>query len=343
MDYQQILERFKIIEKGNKIIDSVNEIEEILDNEYIIKDQIERNIKYLEYFCSITNENFMDLLKNKKLDKEHKKIYDELCKCKNDLNIDHIYRLNLLGIKIASWQDDEKAIEQIKIHGNIRKAIDNDFQKTMHKYNEFYLKNKRRPSPIEFEEAELFNKYRTYLSNINHFKLKDKLKEANYKLNVEELLVMNVFPSKLEIEDYLNEIENKYSQGIKIDNLEIKTLKKIRLIKDALKNRPEIKKLLSNKTLEIDQALHTIKNKINDYYPAEKQITLELIKLDEDSYNAYKYIIKNYKYITNTQFQQMLEMNIELTDELNMTMEERLLKEASLQDKLWMKQYKKKG
>ncbi|MBQ4263383.1 MAG: DEAD/DEAH box helicase family protein [Bacilli bacterium] len=322
--YQQILERFKIIEKGNKIIDSVNEIEEILDNEYIIKDQIERNIKYLEYFCSITNENFMDLLKNKKLDKEHKKIYDELCKCKNDLNIDHIYRLNLLGIKIASWQDDEKAIEQIKIHGNIRKAIDNDFQKTMHKYNEFYLKNKRRPSPIEFEEAELFNKYRTYLSNINHFKLKDKLKEANYKLNVEELLVMNVFPSKLEIEDYLNEIENKYSQGIKIDNLEIKTLKKIRLIKDALKNRPEIKKLLSNKTLEIDQALHTIKNKINDYYPAEKQITLELIKLDEDSYNAYKYIIKNYKYITNTQFQQMLEMNIELTDELNMTMEERL-------------------
>lgn len=321
--YQEVVERFKIVKKSNELIETINKLEEFLDNNYIKKNKIERYISYLEQYVEILNDNFMHLLENNKIDYEHKKIYDSLCQLVNNLNINDIYRLNKIGVIISPWQNDNNILEKISKSGSYKKTIENDIIEIFNMYNNFYLKNQRRPSINIVEEQELANKYRNYLTNLRPVQFKKILRDVSYQLTVEEQLILNGFPKIKEIDAYLDQIEYKYYNGIIIDELENKTLKKISLIMN-LNNRPIIKNLVTNKTFKIDQAIETLKNKITIHYSDKDFIPLELIKLDNDAYNAYKYIKKNYKHISNTQFQIILDLKIELTDELNMTMEERL-------------------
>jgi len=321
--YEKIIERFKIVKKGNELIDTIDQIEEYLDNYYIIKNSIDRNITYLEYYTSILNGNFMILLEKNKIDQEHKEMFKKLKKLANKLSIEQIYRLNKIGIILSEWQKDEEVLEKIKINGSYSKIAENEFIDTVSLYNEYYLKYKHLPS-ID-SEKELVNKYRYYLANYTPARVKRELKRVDYKLNVEEILIFNGYPSKKDLQEYLNKVEKKYYEGLLIDKLELKTLRKISLLMD-LKDRPAINSLISNKTAKIDEAIKTIKEKVADYYESGKYISVDLMSLDKDALSSYMFIKKNYKHITNSQFEIMLDMNLELFKEIDMTMEERIKK-----------------
>lgn len=321
--YKNIIDRFKIVDKGNELLDIATQIDNYINNNYIIKNKIQRYIQYLENYTKIIDANFMDILKNGEIDKEHRKIFNDLCKYVNELSINDIYRLTKIGVIVSSWQEDKKVLENIKIHGSYAKVVENDLKETMYSYNEFYLKNTRLPLTTMSEEKDLAIKYRYYLTNTNSSKLKKYLKNVNYKLNIEEILILNGFPTSEEIDAYLDKIEDKYFNGKQIDELEIKTLRKIKLLKN-FSDRIIITNLMCNKVIKIDESIKTIQKYINDYYAENNFIPLELIKLDINAYKSYKFIKNNYKYVTNEQFQILINMKIELFKELDMTMEERL-------------------
>lgn len=108
----------------------------------------------------------------------------------------------------------------------------------------------------------------------------------------------------------------------KIDSLEIKTLNKIKLIVN-LNNRQIIQDLINNKVLKIDNCIKIIQEFIANH-PDDDKLTLMLAIFDKDVAAAYKYIDKNYKYVTNEQYDIICGLNMELPPSFDKKREERL-------------------
>mgnify|MGYP004470360727 FL=1 len=320
--YENIIERFKIIEQNSSLIDSINELENYLNCNYIIKNKLEKDINFMEAYTSILKEPFMELLINNKIDKVHMGIYNELVKYANYLSIDDLLKLTSIGVIISNWQRDQETLDLISKYGSLTQSINAEYINTINKYNEFYLENKRRPDGRDEQEKILKERYRYYLTNIRPSKLRSSLKKVSYKLNVEEILINNGYPEKEDINDYLDMIEKKYINGQKIDSLEIKTLNKIKLIVD-LNNRQIIQDLINNKVLKIDNCIKIIQEFIANH-PDDDKLTLMLAIFDKDVAAAYKYIDKNYKYVTNEQYDIICGLNMELPPSFDKNREERL-------------------
>lgn len=320
--FENIINKFQIIYTNNELIEYINEVDEYLDNNYILKNKIEKFTLVLEDFVSSTKCDFMDLVKNNKLDSDYKNIYGFLCKKKNYLTVDVLIKLHELGIYVAEWHKDSDVLDQIKTFGSYSRVINNEIKKLFEEYNNFYLDNNRRPLFTNFDEAELANKYRYYLTIYKSNKIKKFLFDVSYPLNIEEDFIVGHYPNIKKINEYLDLIEKKYYEGIIIDKLELRTLNKIGSVLN-ISDRPVIKDLIYGKSLKIDNCINIIKKNVVDNYEDGHFISIDLLKLNNDSYSSYMYILKNYKYVTNFQFQIILDMNLELIGSLDSTIEKR--------------------
>ena len=314
--YREIINRFKIIDEGSELIEELETINKFLDENYLNSQKIKIYILILKNYIENINQDFMTLLRNKKIDREHLKVYNELKRMSDSLSFDDYVELNKLGIIISDYQENDKILEKIKINGNFKNVIDSEINDVIYQYNLFYITNNRRPTDIECKE--LVAKYRKILSDMKKKGAFKYLKKVDYPLNVEELLLLKDYPSKESINEYIEFIENKYKNGIILDKLEKRTIFEIsKLI--SLKEANIISILVNNNVIKIDNIL----KKYLEEYPNEKFIDankfveIPEIKMAVDV--LHKYAI----YVTNQQFQLLLEMGIALPDEINMSLEER--------------------
>lgn len=317
--FENIISRFKIIDEGNEIIEQLDTIEKFLDENYLNKEKIKRYILILENYVANINENFMVLLHQNKIDKEYLKVYNELRKICDSLSFEDYIELNRLGIIINDYQEDKDVLEKIKIKGNFKNVKESEMKDIFNKYNLYYLKNNRRPT--ELEDKELVFKYRDYLSTMNKKEALKYLNNNDYPLNIEELLILKDYPSIEIINEYIEKLENKYIQGIVLDKLEKKTLQLISKLV-SLKEKPIITSLLNNNVIKIDESIKILKEYLlNDptekFNDSDKFIEIPEVKI------AIDILHKNAIYVTNRQFEILIEMGITLPEAINMSMEER--------------------
>lgn len=317
--YNKIVDRFKIVDEGNDVVEQLERIDRFLDENYLNKEIIKRYILILKNYISLSNDDFMTLLHDRKVDKEHLKIYYELRRLSDSLSFEDYVELNSLGIIISDYQQNEEILEKIKVKGSLRKVKESAIIDVIHKYNLYYLNNNRRPT--EEDDFELVSRYRNYLSSFNKRDASKFLKNVAYKLNIEEMLLLKSFPSFDEINDYTQYVENKYKSGLILDELERKTVQSISQLV-SLKNKPILYSLLNGNVGKIDESIKVLKEYLltepdERFENKDKFIGMPHIKDALD--NLYKYAI----YVTNLQFEVLLEMNIVLPEQINMSLEER--------------------
>ena len=319
--YQQIIDRFQIIDEGSLLVDKLEDINKFLDDNYLKRARVSKYISILRNYIEVTKCNFMKLLESNKVDKEHLKIYKELMAYADILTIDDILELNKIGVILVDYQTDEDILEKIKEFGNYKNVKDNNIKELFDSYNLFVLKNNRRPSLDNKEERELALDYRNMLASIKVNYLRKYLKNVSYVLNVEELLILKDYPSRDEILIYLDKIEEKYLNGIVLDELEKKTINSISKIM-SLKDRPIIKNLTSNIVFRLDECIKVIEE-YKTLYPDERFEDLDYFKNDISLYKSLEFLYKNCKYVTNLQFELLLSLDIKLPKDIDMTLEER--------------------
>lgn len=315
--FQQIIDRFKIVDEGSELLQKLEKINKYIDDNYFNKEKIDRCIFILKNYISTLNVNFMDLVHTGKLDADHFKVYKQLQKLSKLLTYEQLVELTSLGVVVGKYQQDEEMMMQIKKHGNFKKVAENDIEQTMYQYNLYYLKNNCRPD----RNDPLTIKYREYLNSLKPQKLKSYLNQCNYPLNVEEIIVLKEYPTKEAIESYLKQMEEKYQNGISLDSLEQKALSYInRLLPE--KEKTLIMNIFNDKTIKIDEIIRILK----DYRLEHPNDNLDIVKDYYDGYEikqALETLNRYAQHVTNAQFVVLLELRIPLPSSINMTLEQR--------------------
>lgn len=319
--YQEIIDRFQIVEEGSEIVSRIEEVNSYLDNNYFDKEKIRRNIFILTNFIDANDVDFMYLLKSGQLSETYLKIYRELQKLSDSLTVDDFVQLNKIGVFLMVNQDSPIFIEKIKKYGNLGNANEGEIKELFDKINLFYQVNHRRPNILDKEEANLVRDYRDMLFKSNIKYVSKYLKKSDYPLNIEELLLLKDYPSREDIDKYLDYIEEKYKGNIELDDLEKISINRLNKI-FSFKDRPLIDSIANNQVARIDAAIKILQGFLVDN-PGEKFNDIGYYKDYKDVYRALQVIDRYYNYVTDIQFKTLLDMKIKLPKGLNMTFEER--------------------
>lgn len=318
--YQKIIDRFKIVDEGNELLDELDAINKFLDDNYLNKEKIKRYILILGNYVYNLNENFMVLLNNHEIDKEHLKVYNELRKMSSSLSYEDYVELNKLGIVISDYQSDGKVLERIKSCGNYNNLVDLEIRDTISLYNRFYASNGRRPSYEENNDLVL--NYRNYLEKMNKKQAAKYLRDVDYPLNVEELLILKDYPSLDSLNEYIESVEKKYQEGLVLDALEKRTINSVSKLVSLKGKSIALELLDSNYVIRVDGSIKILKEYL-EQHPDEDFANIDKFEEQPKIVGAIKDLNSYAKYVTNKQFSVLLEMDICLPELIDMTFEER--------------------
>ena len=318
--YNRIIDRFRIVDEGFDLVDGLEEINNFLEEKYFAREKITRYIQILKNYTSIYHCTFTELLRNKRVDEVHLKVYRELRLLADSLTFENLMELSGAGIIVAPYQDDREVLEKIVKYGTYKDYKGHEIKQLFYDYNLFYIKNKRRPSDKTKEEKELKAKYEMYLSKLPPSKLRKYLKKCDYMCNLEELILIRDYPSKEKIEEYLSKIEDKYVSGIPLTILELKIVKIISRYM-SIKDRPIIDNLVNNKVLMIDECIITFEKHLKLHSKSDFS-GIDDNSNDEEK-NAIKILNRYWKYVTNIQFEKLIELGVKLPKDLDMSIDER--------------------
>lgn len=319
--YEDIIERFKIVEEGTDIVSKIDSINTFLNNNYFDKEKIRRCIFILTNFVEATKTNFMDLLKTNSLPNSYIKIYNELRKLSDSLTIDDFVQLNKIGVFIFENQNTPELLDKVKKYGNLGEAREGIVRDCFDRFNLFYQKYNRRPNILNPEEALMVYEYRDILFKSKTKVLTKYLKTCSFPLNIEELLLLKDYPSREAIDSYLDFIESKYKGNIELDDLEKESLKRLNKI-FSFKDRPILDGLANSTVLRIDNAIRVLQGFLADN-PGTKFGNINYYKEKDDIYRALCIIYKYPNYVTDIQFEALINMDIVLPKLLNMSFETR--------------------
>jgi len=314
--YEGILSRFQIIDQTTTIMEKLQAIEEKINQKFIVKNRIDLAIDKLEQYRAFypTIDFNKELLCNK-LGFEFVKAYNYLCEVEDYLTYEQIERLQKLNISFTTKINlaHNKRKELLGESKTFKELEDKNIEEFITSYVNFCIKNNRRPS-ID-DDRELYLSYRTYLRDLNKNKLNRFLSQIPFRLTLEETIIMGNYPSKNDIDAYIEQIKNKMDKNIPLDEIEIKVLKKLsHVIPQQDTKLLEYLKRCSEINYKIDEAIITIKK----YQNSENILATKRYKKALRTIEIYALRI------TNEQFALLLELGIKLPTKINMTMEKRL-------------------
>lgn len=332
--YEEILCNFQIVDQTSSVIEALHEIETKIDQEFIIKDRIDLAIYTLEEYRTIyPNTDFNEELKNKTLDIEYIRAYNYICEVEDYLTTEQIDKLQSFNISFTSKinLDKNKRLELLGDNKTFKELETRKLNDFINQYVEFCNANNRRPTINDNEE--LYLQYRKYLKDLGKNKLNKLLSKVPFRLTLEETIILGNYPSREDINSYINTIKSKIDRKIPLDAVEVKVLKKI--IHAIPSNDTKLLNYLNNYTdinYQIEEAIETIKK-----YKRGENI------LDTNDYkNALRTINRFALRITNKQFLILLQLGIKLPHKIDMTIDRRL-KELNGFDSFYDKQQNEKN
>ena len=324
--YLEILNRFQIIDETTKIIDELKQVEEEINEKYIIKNELENAIAKLEeYRLYYPETSFLEELAHNQLSSSYIKAFNTICRMYKNLTIEDIMHLQALNISFNSFINSpiNTIISKLNGHQTYKDLQEANFEDFLKRYKLFFKENNRRPNNNS-NESSLYNEYRYYLANLSTSKINRLIKSLPIPSTIEELILTNNYPIKEELTKYINYLEYKVINNISLDNVEIKVLKKIKKTL-SLKNiwLSSFLTKLDDFNLQIEQAIQTLIDYQKNINPEEHFINAISFYCEPSIYQALTFIHKNAKKITTSQFIKLLSLNMKLPDEINMTLEER--------------------
>lgn len=327
--YEEILSRFQIIDHTTNILDKLSEIEKNIDENYIVKTNIDSAIiKLQEYRTFYPNTDFKSELTSKRLSFEYTRAYEFICRVNEQLTLEQIDLLKELNIDFGYMinMPKEKRIKYLQGHKTISELKESLFNEFINEYIEFYNQNKHRPKNNGNEyEISLNKKYRSYLTSFNVKEINKMLNLFPFKSTVEEIILTNNYPEKSEIDKYTSYIKEKLELGEPLDEIELKVIKKIR---QAISIRDvellEFLEQTDDLNLKIESAILKLKYYKENIDPNERFDNIPSLSGLKDIFQAITIIHKQAKRITTPQFEKLLLLNIKLPKEIDMTLEKRL-------------------
>lgn len=315
--YQTILSRFKIIDYTTSVIDDLNAIEKLIDEKYLIKNSIESAIlKLEEYRHYYPRDNFVEEYFNNRISRDYIHAYNYICKNSEYLTLTNIERLYALNIDFGEEINMSKQKRLLLLQGNntFHELREKQLSNFINTYINFCIENNRRPTrENDLSETELYDEYRYYLERLPKGKLTKLLNKMPFNLNLEEEILTGNHPNKELIVNYLNFINKKIECGNKLDNIEIKVLRKIKDIFILNESLEKYISKVSDVDLKIEQAIEVISN-----YKNNKIFDLQ------ELFKAIDLIDKYSKRITTPQFEKLLKLSVTLPKSIDMSLEQRL-------------------
>lgn len=314
--YEEILSHFEIVDQTTSILDKLQEIETKIDKDYIIKNKVDLAILKLEEYRQYhQNTNFNDLLSKGQIDFEYVRAYNYLCDIEDYLTTEQVLRLQKLNISFTTKIDlpKEKRLEILGENQSFKELENQKLDDFIKRYIDFCTKNNHRPT-IE-EDKELYLLYRKYLKELTKSKLNKLLSKIPMRLSLEEIVIQGGYPSREDINSYVEMLKQKIKRNITLDSVEIKVLKKI---SHVIPEKDSILLEYLNKYSSINYQISEAIEVIRKYKNGENA-------LDTNAYKKALRTINRFALrITNEQFALLLEMNVKLPRKINMTMEQRL-------------------
>ncbi len=314
--YMEILSHFQIVDQTTSILEKLQEIENKIDQEFIIKDRVNLAIYKLEEYRSFyPTTDFNEELKGNRLVYEYVRAYNYICEVEDYLTVEQVQKLQSLHIRFTSKIDlpSNKRLELLGDSKTFKELEEKKLNDFISSYINFCKENNRRPTI--HDDRELYLSYRSYLINLSRSKLNRLLAQIPFRLTLEETILLGNYPSRDDINAYIEAIKLKVNQNHSLDAVEIKVLKKISHV--ISQKDTELLQYLEKYTdihYQIEVAIATIKN-----YQEQNDI------LNTKDYKKALNTIKRFAFrITNRQFAQLLELGIKLPPKINMTMEKRL-------------------
>lgn len=316
--YEEILKRFKIIDHTTTTMEKLEELSKKIENNDRTSSKINAAIEKL----SLLHQQFPDLdidaaVSSRSLDYDYISAYNQILIKDEFLTITQIEKINEIGLhfynKIVLDLVTRRSL--YNGHRNINEQKNAMYKDCFIAYDGFYKQYNRRPDPENnVQEAELAKKYYNLLTKLDKTKLRRYLSSCSFKLTVEETILIGSYPIKEEMYEFFANAYYKVSNKKDLNNLEIRALRKLSLaIPSQYKELRDYLLRTNNIVLRLEDAIEYLENKdASDEFHLNRETAISTIH-------------KNAKYITNKQFLRILELDIPLPDEINMTYEERLL------------------
>lgn len=325
--YLEILNRFQIIDETTKVLDELKQIEQEIDEKYIIKSDIEESISKLEeYRLYYPETDFLEELSKNQLSPLYIKAYNNICRMYQHLTIENIICLQRLKIRFNTFLNlpINTIINRLEGYNTYKELIEANYQDFLNRYKLFFKQNNRRPNGDNPNESPLYKEYRMYLEILPISKINRLLKILPIPATVEELILTNNYPNKEELNAYISYLENKITNNISLDNVEIKALKRIKKTL-SLKNIILVTFLnkLDDINFQIEQSIQILIDYQKNIDFNERFINPNLFTSEPAIYQALTFINKNAKKITTSQFIKLLSLNMKLPSEIDMSLEER--------------------
>ncbi len=331
--FEEIIKRFEIVDYTSSTIETLDEIETYLDENFTFRNSIIRAISKLQQYRDTFPSNDIQYdIKNGKLDIEYLKAYEHIKAMDRYLTLENIEVLNNLKIDFNGeiLMDIEKRRELLAGHNNYEELEVARFNKFRSDYIQFMADFNRRPvMGNSKEEDHLFSEYRKYLGTLSKKDLMNLFNKFDFKLTVEELVLTGNYPTKDELYEYFSVMVKRLGECLGFDRAELKVLKKVKALipmeffqlKEYLDHNKDVGVLL-------DAAIKVLKR-----YELNKK------EFQSNGYSSFvtpnellkaQRVLKKYAlYVNNEQFKELLETDIELPRSINMSWEERLEKLGS--------------
>lgn len=326
--YEEILNRFQIVDNTNQVMEELATIEETIKNKYLIRNQVDQAILTLmEYRYIYPDGDVYQDLYVKKISKNYLNAYRTIINNCDYLTDEHIVKLSKLHIPFHGICLDINARrKELGDYKNYKELELGKLKDFIDSYVSFINEKGMRPrkNTINDDEYALYKSYRDFLNKANKKNLLKLINACCLPSTVEELVLIGSIPSGEKIKTYLDHIRYNVVNNITLDDVEIKVFNRVK--KAVWIDDKVLLKYIEGQS-DIGKKIEDCIKIIADYLeinPDEKFKDIQAFSYNRELFGALKYIYKHWDRISNSQFKKLLELNICLPKQLNMTWEERI-------------------
>lgn len=326
--FEDIIKRFEIVDYTSSTMETLDEINAYLDENFTFRNSIVRAISKLqEYRDKYPNNDIHNDILYGRLESDYLRAYNHIIAMDKYLTLSNIEALNSININFNGeiLMDIDRRRELLNGHSSYNEYETYMFNNFRLMYIEFTNEHGRRPMlGNSLEEDKLYNDYREYLGKLSKKEIINLVSKFNFRLSVEETVLIGNYPNKDDLYDYFSLMAEFVVNGIGFDRIQLKVLKKLKDIipaefyqlKDYLEHSRDINTLM-------DEAISVLKKHELSKVVAKEKGYVTLIN-SKEVLRARRFLSRYANHVNNEQFKELLELKISLPKEIDMTWDERL-------------------
>ncbi|MDE6292704.1 MAG: DEAD/DEAH box helicase family protein, partial [Bacilli bacterium] len=230
--FEEIIKRFEIVDYTSSTMETLDDINSYLDENFTFRNSITRAIALLQQYRDQFPDNDIQYdIKHGNLDQDYLRAYNHIVAMDKYLTLSNIEVLNNLNLDFNGdiITDLDKRRELLGGHDSYNEYEAEAFNTFKRDYIDFVITNNRRPELDNSKyEDELYQKYREYLGKLSKKGLMNLFNKFDFKLTVEEIILTGNYPNKDDLHEYFSTMFKRMSDGIGFDRVELKVLKKVK-------------------------------------------------------------------------------------------------------------------